>query len=153
METETLSITQILIISLSSVTFFFTLAWLYIKRQYKLFCMREDQKDRISVLRRQIESARDYVRKTYNTPFDTSIQDNIIPKMEFIEKLIMKKDPDDQEKELKFLLDMLTETFIRLKENFNDVGSIVSPLNSLRDRLVQEHIQFIKDHMPEEFEL
>lgn len=115
--------------------------------------MKEDQKDRITILRKQIESARDYVRKTYNTPFDTSIQDNIIPKMEFIEKLIMKKDPDDQEKELKFLLDMLTETFIRLRENFNDVGSIVAPLNNLRDRLVQEHIQFIKDHMPEEFEL
>ena len=153
MESEPLTITQILIISAISVTFFFTLAWLYIKRQYRLFCMREDQKDRIAVLRRQIESARDYVRKTYNTPFDTSIQDNIIPKMEFIEKLIMRKDQDDQEKELKFLLDMLTETFVRLRENFNDVGSIVAPLNSLRDRLVQEHLQFIKDHMPENFEI
>jgi hypothetical protein len=112
--------------------------------------MREDQKDRISVLRRQIESARDYVRKTYNTPFDTSIQDNIIPKMEFIEKLIMRKDQNDQEKELKFLLDMLTETFIRLKENFNDVGSIVAPLNGLRDRLVQEHLNWLKEHMDED---
>lgn len=150
MENEPLTITQILIISAISVTFFFTLAWLYIKRQYRLFCMREDQKDRISVLRRQIESARDYVRKTYNTPFDTSIQDNIIPKMEFIEKLIMRKDQNDQEKELKFLLDMLTETFIRLKENFNDVGSIVAPLNGLRDRLVQEHLNWLKEHMDED---
>jgi hypothetical protein len=144
---------QIICVSASFAILAVAFAWLYIKRKYVAFCENEDQKERIAILRKKIESARDYVRKTYNTPFDTSVQDNIIPKMEFIEKLIMKKDQNDQERELKFLLDMLTETFIRLRENFNDVGSIVAPLNSLRDRLVQEHIQFIKDHMPEEFEI
>lgn len=127
--------------------------FLYIRAQYRNFCQREDQKERISLLRKKIASARTYIQTNYNTPFDTSIHDNIVPKMEFIEKLIMNKAPDDQERELQFLLDMLTETFVRLRDNYNDISLIVSPLNTLRDRLVQEHLQYIREHMDEDSQI
>ena len=126
--------------------------FLYIKRQYRIFCRKEDQKEHITLLRRQIESAREYIRKNYTTETNHSIYDNIVPKMEFIEKLILHKAPEEQEKEFQFLLDMLTETFIRLKNNYNDVPGIVSPLNTLRDRLVQEHLAYQRTHMDGEIE-
>ena len=127
-------------------------SWFFIRREYRNFCRREEQKERIVVLKKKVESARDYIRKTYNTPMDTSVQDNIIPKMEFIEKLIMNKSPDEQEKELNFLIAMLTETFVRLRENYDDVRFIVAPLNTLRDRLVSEHLRYIREHMDEQMD-
>ena len=126
--------------------------FLYVRHQYRIFCRREDQKEHIALLRRRIESAREYIQKNYITQTNRSIYDNIVPKMEFIEKLILHKSPDEQEKELKFLLDMLTETFVRLKNNYDDVQGIVSPLNTLRDRLVREHLAYLRTHMDGEME-
>ena len=141
---------QAIAIALSSAGLLISLtAFFVIRSRYRSFCIREDQKERISVIKKKISSAGYYIRKNYNTPMDTSIYDNVMPKVEFLEKLISNKSLDDQEKEYQFLLDMLTETFIRLKDNYDDVAYILSPLNSMRDRLVQEHIQFLKDHMPD----
>jgi len=140
---------------ISSITVFSAILFcffLYIKRQYKIFCRKEDQKEHIALLRRQIESARDFIRKNYTTQTDHSIYENIVPKMEFIEKLILHKSPDEQEKEFQFLLDMLTETFVRLRNNYDDVPGIVAPLNTLRDRLVQEHLAYLRTHMDGEME-
>lgn len=139
--------TSITVLSVILFCFFF-----YIRHQYRIFCHKEDQKEHIALLRRQIESARDFIRKNYTTQTNRSIYDNIVPKMEFIEKLILHKTPEEQEKEFQFLLDMLTETFIRLKNNYNDVPAIVSPLNTLRDRLVQEHLTYLRTHMDGEME-
>ena len=119
---------------------------LYIRRSYRAFCLREDQKDRISVLKRKIDSSKDYLRENYSTPLDHSIPDNIIPKTELFVKLISHKSPDEQERDLNQLLNILTETFIRLRNPYHDPQSIISPMNSLRDRLVREHMAYVSEH-------
>ena len=147
-----MSAIQITISSIAVLSAVFLGFFLYIRRQYRIFCRREDQKEHIALLRRQIESARDFIRKNYTTQTNRSIYDNIVPKMEFIEKLILHKPLEEQEKEFQFLLNMLTETFVRLKTSYDDVQGIVSPLNTLRDRLVQEHLSYLRTHMDGEME-
>lgn len=107
--------------------------------------------ERIDILRKKIHSSTSYIRTNFKN--DIQLQNNLIQKIGFIENLILKKSLNDQEKELDFLLDIITETFSRIYKNYDDVQYIMSPLNTLRDRIVQEHIQFIKDHAPEEFQI
>ena len=147
-----MSVIQITIAAISTLLALSVCCFFYIRHQYRIFCHKEDQKEHIALLRRQIESARDFIRKNYTTQTNHSIYDNIVPKMEFIEKLILHKAPEDQEREFQFLLDMLTETFVRLKNNYDDVPGIVAPLNTLRDRLVQEHLAYLRTHMDGEIE-
>ena len=132
----------LLLLSAAGVGVFF-----YVRYAYRDFCRREELAHRISILKREIGSARAFVNERYDHAFDHSIRDNIIPKMEFIQKLISHKPPEEQERELRFLRDMLIETFTRLKDSYDDVPAVVAPLNSLRDRLVQEHLQWLRDHM------
>lgn len=143
----------VLIVPMISLVLFLlgTGTFLYIRRAYRIFCQKEDQKERINILKQKINSAKDYLRQNYSTAFDHSIPDNIIPKMEFLVKLISHRTLEDQEKNLYLLLNILTETFIRLKQNPQDPILIISPLNSLRDKLVQEHLNFIKENMTNDF--
>ena len=140
------------IILLSAVLAFilFLSAYVYIRKSYREFCLREDRLERIDLLKREINSARQYVSDHYSSPEDNTVQMNLIPKIDFLLKLISNKTPDIQEQELKTLLDMLTETFVRLKTNYDDVTYILSPLNNFRDRLVHEHLDWLKDHMDED---
>ena len=142
------SITSII---LSTVIFSGYILFLYIRYKYRLFCQKQDQMERIDILRKKIHSSTSYIRTNFKN--DIQLQNNLIPKIGFIENLILKKSLNDQEKELDFLLDIITETFSRIYKNYDDVQYIMSPLNTLRDRIVQEHIQFIKDHAPEEFQI
>ena len=142
------SITSII---LSTVIFSGYILFLYIRYKYRLFCQKQDQMERIDILRKKIHSSTSYIRTNFKN--DIQLQNNLIPKIGFIENLILKKSLNDQEKELNFLLDIITETFSRIYKNYDDVQYIMSPLNTLRDRIVQEHIQFIKDHAPEEFQI
>ena len=144
--------TTLNIILISAVLAFniFLAAYVYVRRSYREFCLREDRLERIDLLKREINSARQYVTDHYSSPDDRTVQANLIPKIDFLLKLISNKTPDLQERELKTLLDMLTETFVRLKTNYDDVTYILSPLNNFRDRLVHEHLDWLKDHMDED---
>ena len=144
MEPQTTAIISSIIILLFPLSI--VLSYLYVRRAYRIFCRREDQRDRISILRKKIDSSKEYLRENHSTPFDHSVPDNIIPKTEFLVKLISHKSPDEQERDLNQLLDILTETFIRLRNPYQDPRSITSPLNSLRDRLVREHIAYIREY-------
>lgn len=146
-----MNIFSIISIILSTVIFSGYILFLYIRYKYRLFCQKQDQMERIDILRKKIHSSTSYIRTNFKN--DIQLQNNLIPKIGFIENLIMKKSLNDQEKELNFLLDIITETFSRIYKNYDDVQYIMSPLNTLRDRIVQEHIQFIKDHAPEEFQI
>jgi len=141
---------EITICSVSALALIIISSFFYIRHRYRIFCQKEDQKERISIIKREILSAKDFVRTTYSTPMDHSVADNIIPKIDFLLKIIQNKDMDGQEKEMRTLRDMLTETFVRLRTNYMDVAMIVSPLNTLRDRLVQEHLDWLKEHMDED---
>ena len=127
------------------VVFFLVALW--VRRSYMRFCEREDQKDRISVLRKEILSAKTYIRTTYSTPMDHSVADNLLPKIDFLLKLISNKSSNDQEREMRMLRDLLAETFVRLRGNYMDVQYVLSPLNTFRDRLVQEHLDWLREHM------
>lgn len=146
-----MNIFLIILIILSTVIFSGYILFLYIRYKYRLFCQKQDQIERIDILRKKIHSSTSYIRTNFKN--DIQLQNNLIPKISFIENLILKKSLNDQEKELDFLLNIITETFSRIYKNYNDVQYIMSPLNTLRDRIVQEHIQFIKDHAPEEFQI
>ena len=146
-----MNIFSIISIILSTVIFSGYILFLYIRYKYRLFCQKQDQMERIDILRKKIHSSTSYIRTNFKN--DIQLQNNLIPKIGFIENLILKKSLNDQEKELDFLLDIITETFSRIYKNYDDVQYIMSPLNTLRDRIVQEHIQFIKDHAPEEFQI
>lgn len=136
-------------IALAAVAVVSYLAFLYVRHAYRDFCMREDQKERIGILLKEIGSAKDYVRKEHSTPMDSSIPNNIVPKIDFLVSIIRNRDLPQQEKDLTTLRDMLAETFLRLKDPTMDVISVLSPLNTLRDRLVREHLDWIRDHMDE----
>lgn len=125
------------------------LAFLYVRHAYRDFCRREDQKERVGILLKEIGSAKDYVRKEHSTPMDSSIPNNIVPKIDFLVSIIMNRDISQQERDLTALRDMLAETFLRLRDPNMDVISVLSPLNTLRDRLVREHLDWIRDHMDE----
>lgn len=125
------------------------LAFLYVRHAYRDFCMREDQKERIGILLKEIGSAKDYARKEHSTPMDSSIPNNIVPKIDFLVSIIRNRDLPQQERDLTALRDMLAETFLRLRDPNMDVISVLSPLNTLRDRLVREHLDWIRDHMDE----
>lgn len=146
-----MNIFSIISIILSTAIFSGYILFLYIRYKYRLFCQKQDQMERIDILRKKIHSSTSYIRTNFKN--DIQLQNNLIPKISFIENLILKKSLNDQEKELDFLLDIITETFSRIYKNYDDVQYIMSPLNTLRDRIVQEHIQFIKDHAPEEFQI
>ena len=146
-----MNIFLIILIILSTVIFSGYILFLYIRYKYRLFCQKQDQIERIDILRKKIHSSTSYIRTNFKN--DIQLQNNLIPKISFIENLILKKSLNDQEKELDFLLDIITETFSRIHNRYDDVQYIMSPLNTLRDRIVQEHIQFIKDHAPEEFQI
>lgn len=146
-----MNIFSIIAIILSSVILSGYILFLYIRYKYRLFCQKQDQIERIDILRKKIHSSTSYIRTNFKN--DIQLQNNLIPKIGFIENLITKKSLNDQEKELDFLLDIITETFSRIYKSYDDVQYIMSPLNTLRDRIVQEHIQFIKDHAPEEFQV
>lgn len=133
-------------IILSSVIFVSLSGFFFIRHQYKDFCNREDQKERINNLKLKIRSAKPYLRKTYDSPIDHTISTDIIPKIEFCIKLIEKNPEDKQEYLFQQLLNLTTETLYRLKTDFDNIPAIVSPLNTLRDTLVQNHLDYIKDH-------
>ena len=132
------------ILILSILIFTSVGGFLYIRHLYRDFCRREDQKERIDELRKKVFSANELIRTRYTTPMDHSVRDNLIPKIEFIVTLISSRDPEGQEKELSFLVDILTETFLRLETHYGEVDYIMAPINSMRDRLAMERIQFLK---------
>ena len=133
--------------------FFFIAAFLfavYIRKSYKRFCQMEDMKERIEILKKKIFSARTYLRENYNTPESSQISKDIIPKIEFLVKLIEKTDINHQEEKFNLLLNLTTETLFRIKTDFYNVPAILSPLNTLRDQLVQDHIDFLRKYSEEE---
>lgn len=134
-------------IILSSVILLSLSGFFFIRHQYKDFCVREDRKERIGVLKARIRSAKPYLRKNYDSPIDHTVSADIIPKIEFCIKLIEKNPEDKQEYLFQKLLDLTTETLYRLRTDFDNIPAIVSPLNTLRDQLVQSHLDYIKDHL------
>jgi chromosome segregation ATPase len=133
---------SILILSLFS--------WFYLKYSYKQFCQKEDIKDRINILKKKIISAKTYLRHNYNTPETYHVIKDIVPKIEFLVKLIEKTDFNHQEEKFQILLNLTTETLYRLQTDFYNIQAIVSPLNTLRDQLVHEYLDYIKQCLSEE---
>ena len=118
----------------------------YIKNKYREFCIMKDQEEAIDKLKDQIKEGLKYFKSNY----DNSVYSNIKIKTDFCFKLIDNKNLDEKLIYFKKLFDMLYETGVRLKTKYDDVVYITSPLNNLKNDLVEEHLDYLKEHSDEE---
>lgn len=118
----------------------------YIKNEYKEYCNRKDSEEYVDDLKKKIKEGLKYFKDNY----DSSVYSNIKIKTDFCYKLIDNKSLEEKKKYFKRLFDMLYETGVRLKTNYDDVVYITNPLNNLKSDLVEEHLDYLKEHSDEE---
>lgn len=87
-----------------------------------------------------------YFRDTYSSDSNRQVYENVKTKADFILKLIRNRSLEEQVKLHKRTYDMLFETGARLAKSEIDVYLILSPLTNLYRELVEEHLEYIREH-------
>lgn len=123
-------------------TLFITISAFYIRSEYKKFTYKEDLKDQILSYRAKIKQAQDYFRNNY----DSNVYNNIKLNLDFCLKLILNKDSEGQKFYLDKLFKILYEVGYRLKTKYDDVNYILQPMKSLREELITELTDYIKEN-------
>lgn len=118
-----------------------------IHKAYIEYDRRKTKEEELEILKKSIKSAKEYFRKTYDNDLDSAVWTNVKENANFISQLIENKTIDEQLEYYDKLFKMMYETGIRLKKDFNNVQYIMQPLKTLRDELVEEHIEFLKNNM------
>ena len=121
--------------------------YVYIKLSYREFCYRENLKENINILLKRAYSSLDYINDNYNDPLNPThnvLKKTLSTKITFILDIIKTLPQETQEYELKFLINILTETFTRINQDINDIQKITSPLNNIINRLAREKIDYLK---------
>jgi hypothetical protein len=119
----------------------------YIKISYKEFCIKETLKENVNVLMKRAYSSLEYINNTYNDPLNPThnvLKKTLTAKITFVLDIIKTLPLETQEYELDFLIKILTETFLRINQDINDITKITSPLTTLTQRLAREKIDYLK---------
>ena len=114
----------------------------YINSQYKKYDEIETLKEHIVEWRVNIKKALEHFRLNY----DPNVYNHIKLNVDFCIQLILKKDFNNQVLFLEKLFNTLFETGYRLKTKYDDVVYIISPLKNLREELVIELTDYIKEN-------
>lgn len=136
-----------LLILIGGILSFYT-----IRSKYREYDRKMTLKENIDTYRRYIDGAMEYFRNKYFRNEETKpVFENINIKAKFILNLINHEDSDETKLSyLDRLYKMLYETEQRLIRNWDDVSNIISPLNNLRDEMVEKKIESLKKIQDEE---
>lgn len=121
--------------------------YVYVKISYREFCIKETLKENVNVLFKKAYSSLEYINNTYNDPLNPThnvLKKTLTAKITFVLDIIKTLPLDKQEYELDFLIKILTETFLRINQDINDITKITSPLTTLTQRLAREKIDYLK---------
>ena len=120
--------------------------FLHVRSEYREFDRKETLKERILEERKRIRELQDRFRLTY----DHNVYSSVKVSLDFCQKMILNKSPEEQLPNFRDLFEVLYETDYRLKKDYADVNYILAPLVNLRTRLFEEQMDYIKENLPEE---
>jgi len=118
----------------------------YIKDEYRKYDREETQKEEIERLKGLIKGAMNYIYTNFNNDFDSSAYNNIKIKVDFLRPIIERKPTEKKLYYYKKLFQRLYETTYRLKTDFYNVKSVISPLTTLVDEIAAEQIDYIREN-------